>query len=75
MLTDFLIHFEHIHLRLPEHSHHLLVAYDLALIFWVLQIVAFDMLPESLDHLRAWELFEVRLSQLTERSERAAAAR
>lgn len=58
VLANLFVHFKHVHLGLSKHSHHLLVAYDLASVFWVLEIIAFDMLPKSLHHLRAWKLEE-----------------
>lgn len=53
MVSNFLVHLEHVNLGLLKHSHHLLVASDLALVARVLQVVSLDMLPELLDNLRS----------------------
>lgn len=53
---DQLVHLEHVDLGLLEHGRHLFVAEDLALVLWVLQLVALDVLPELLDDLGAREL-------------------
>ena len=45
------VHLEHVNLRLAKDSHHLLVANDLAFVLGILQIVAFDVLPQSLHDL------------------------
>lgn len=51
--ADVLVHLEHVYLGLLEDCLHLVVAYDLTLVLWILKIVGFDMLPELLDHLRS----------------------
>lgn len=56
MASDQLVHLEHVDLGLLEDGRHLFVAEDLALVLWVLQLVALDVLPELLDDLRAGEL-------------------
>ena len=47
VLVQDLGHGEHVDFILLEHRSHRLVAYDLTLVFWILKIIGFDMLPES----------------------------
>lgn len=51
--ADILVHLEHVYPSLLEDCMHLVVAYDLSLVLWVLEIVGFDVFPELLDHLRS----------------------
>lgn len=54
--ADHFVHLEHVHSRLFENGMHFVVATDLPLVFGVLKIVAFNMLPELLNDLWAGEL-------------------
>jgi hypothetical protein len=54
--ADILVHLEHVHLGLLEDCMHLVVAYDLSFVLWVLEIVGFDVFPKLLDHLRPGQL-------------------
>lgn len=56
MASDILVHPEHVDFGLLEHSLHLLVAADLALVCGVLEIVGLDVLPQLLDDLRTGQL-------------------
>lgn len=56
MASNVLVHSEHVDLGLLEHSLHLLVAADLALVCGILEIVGLDVLPQLLDDLRTGKL-------------------
>lgn len=56
LLPKDLVHGKHVYLILFEYGVHPLVASDLTLIFWDLQVPLFDVLPDFLDHLRSREL-------------------
>lgn len=47
LLAHELRHGEHVHLVLPKHFSHRAVAQDISLVSRILEIVAFDMLPQS----------------------------
>lgn len=53
ILTQYFVHCEHVYLVLPKYAAQILVAYYLALIIRVLQIIGFDVFPDSFDGLRA----------------------
>jgi hypothetical protein len=53
LLPQNLIHSKHMHLILLENQLHLIIAEDLALVGWVLQVARFDVLPYLLDDLGA----------------------
>ena len=63
---DQLVHLEHVDLGLLEHGRHLVVAEDLALVLWVLELVALDVFPELLDDLRAGELVTASATAFTQ---------
>lgn len=52
MITNLLVHAKHVYPGLLEDCLHFLIAENLALIARILQVIALDMLPELLDHLR-----------------------
>jgi hypothetical protein len=56
ILTQNLVHAEHVHAVLLEDRAHCVVATDLALVGRVLQVALFDVFPDLLDGLRAGEL-------------------
>lgn len=56
MIANILVHLEHVDSGLLEYSEHFRVAKDLSLIGGILEVVGFDMLPETLDDLRARKL-------------------
>lgn len=56
LVSEQLVHREHVDLVLLEDGVHLFVAQDLALVIGILQAVALDVDPELLDHLRAGQL-------------------
>ena len=56
LLSQNLVHSEHMHLIRLENGIHLLVAADLAFIFWDLEITLFDVFPDLFDDLWAREL-------------------
>lgn len=56
VVTDLLVHTEHVNLGLLKDSMHFLVANDLALVAGILQIISLDVFPKLLDNLRARKL-------------------
>jgi hypothetical protein len=56
MVTNLLVHLEHVDFGLLEHSLHLGVAQNLSFICRVLEIVGLDVFPKSLDNLGAGKL-------------------
>lgn len=56
MASDVLVHSEHVDFGLLEHSLHLLVAADLALVCGILEIIGLDVLPQLFDDLRTGKL-------------------
>lgn len=62
MITDFLVHLEHIHLGLLEYRVHPIVADNLSLVARVLQVVAFDVFPQLLYHLGPRQLDTVSIA-------------
>lgn len=61
LLTQQLIHGEHLDLLHLEYQLHLLIAHDLSLVGWVLEVVPFDVFPQLFNDLRTGELFGVSL--------------
>lgn len=51
VVPEELVHLEHVDLCELEHGAHLLIASYLPLVVRILEVVAFDMLPEFLDDL------------------------
>lgn len=51
VVPDLTVHAEHGHLGLLEDRLELLVAYNLASVVWILQVVLLDVLPDFLDHM------------------------
>lgn len=56
VVSNILVHPEHVHPGLLEDCQHLFVTYNLALVLGILKIVCFDMFPKLLDHLRSGQL-------------------
>lgn len=56
MVAHKLVHLEHVHLSLLEHSLHLIVTQYLPLVVRVLEVIALDVLPQLLHHLRSRQL-------------------
>ena len=59
LLTQYLVHGEHVYLILLEHQLKLLVATDLALVGWVLKVTLFDISPYLFDDLGSRKLGEM----------------
>ena len=53
VLTEYLVHREHVDLVLLEYSSHPLVTADLAFVIWILQVIGSDMGPYALNNLRS----------------------
>lgn len=58
MVSDEFVHLEHVNLGLFEHGLHCIVAANLALVLWVLELMALYVDPEFLDDLGAGQLGE-----------------
>jgi hypothetical protein len=57
VVSNILVHPEHVHPGLLEDCLHLFVAYNLAFVLGILKIVCFDVFPELLDNLRSGQLW------------------
>lgn len=58
VLSKHLVHRKHMYLILLENRLHLVIAINLALVGWILQVSRLDMSPNLLNHLRSRELFQ-----------------
>lgn len=59
MLAQNFVHFKHVNLVNAENSLKIDIAHNLALVFWVLQFVSFNIDPELLYDLRSREFVDL----------------